>query len=90
MLQENEAIQLLLGVGAMIFILVNRRRLRGRRGSGFLQGAVALLLAGWTCTILEGYFWPTGLNLVEHVCYLGASALILLWVLASRSRARSR
>ena len=90
MIQENEAIQLLLGIGALIFILVNRRRLRGRPGSRALQWAVVLMVAGWACTVLEGYVWPGALNLVEHACYLAASALVLLWILASRRRAGSR
>ena len=90
MIQENEAIQLLLGVGALVFILVNRRRLRDRPGSGALQGAVVLMVGGWACTVLEGYLWPAALNLLEHACYLGASALVLVWILASRRGARDR
>jgi hypothetical protein len=86
MIQENEFIQLLLGAGVVIFMLVHRQNLRNRPSTPFLYAAVGMLVSGWVATILEGYLWPNALNLIEHSCYLVGTAMLFLWILRSRSR----
>ena len=79
MIQESEVVLLLLGVGVLIFILGNRRRLRRLPASKILIAGFYTLLAGWVLTILEGFFWEELLNFLQHTCYTGSSVLVAIW-----------
>jgi hypothetical protein len=81
MLQDNELIQLLLGIGALIFLLANRSRLGRVTHFTLFFAAFCSVLAGWVLTVLEGFFWPVLLNMLEHVAYFVAALLLLLWCL---------
>ncbi|MBN1148909.1 MAG: hypothetical protein JXA78_16735 [Anaerolineales bacterium] len=78
MVQENEVVMLLLGVGMLIFILANRKRL-DLPSIGLLLAGYYLLLAGWLLTVLEGLFWGETLNLVEHSFYAASAVLNAAW-----------
>jgi hypothetical protein len=80
MVQENEAIMLLLGVGILIFALANRARLKHLPSSGLLLTGFCVLLLGWALTVLEALLWGEALNVVEHLCYTGSAVLVLVWV----------
>ena len=79
MVQENEVILLLLGLGVLIFALANRERLEELPAVRLLAAGLYLLLAAWVLTILEGFFWPRALNLLEHGCYAASAALQAAW-----------
>jgi hypothetical protein len=79
MIQENEAITLLLGLGMLLFIHTNRTRLQHLPASKTLLAAFYLLVAGWILTIVEGFFWQRALNFVEHLCYTGNAILLAAW-----------
>jgi hypothetical protein len=79
MIQENELIHLLLGLGILAFIFANRLRLKRIPASGILLAAYCVLLAGWILTVLEGFFLGGVLNLLEHACYAISSVLIFIW-----------
>jgi len=79
MVQENEIIGLLLGVGILIFILANRSRLVNLPAVRILLASYYILLAAWVLTVLEGFFWGQAINLVEHVCYALSAVLIAVW-----------
>ncbi len=79
MMQENEVVTLLLGVGTLIFILGNRRQLKRLPASKILIAGFCALLAGWVLTILEGFFLQELLNFLEHTCYAGSSVLVAAW-----------
>ncbi len=53
MTQENEIITLLLGIGVMIFILANNRKVKRIPVAIILIAGFYVLLAGWVLTILE-------------------------------------
>ena len=89
MIQENEVVMLLLGVGVLIFILVNRVQLRRLPASGLHVTALCVLLAGWVLTVLEGFFWQEWLNFFEHRAYATSSVLLAAWcwsVVGGRSK----
>lgn len=89
MAQENEVILLLLGLGVLIFALANRERLAKLPAVRLLAAGLCLLLAAWVLTILEGFFWPTALNLAEHGCYAASASFNAAWcwqVLCKRER----
>ena len=79
MIQENEIITLLLGIGVMIFILANNRKVKRIPVAIILIAGFYVLLAGWVLTILEGLFWKDLLNVLEHICYTSSSILMAVW-----------
>ena len=79
MIQQNEIIMLLLGMGCMIFILVNKQKVKGIPAAKTLIAGFNLLLAGYVLTILEGLFWQDFLNVLEHICYTASSILVAVW-----------
>jgi hypothetical protein len=79
MIQENEAITLLLALGMLLFLRTNRTRLHHLPAPKTLLAAFYLLVAGWILTIVEGFFWHEALNLVEHLCYAGSATLLAAW-----------
>lgn len=79
MIQQNELIIFLLGVGVLIFILSNRRRIHRIPAWKILAASFYVLLAGWLLTILEDIFWGRTLNFLEHASYTASSLLIAFW-----------
>jgi len=79
MIQENEIITLLLGIGVMIFILANKQKVKRIPAAKILIAGFYVLLAGWVLTILEGLFWRELLNVLEHICYTASSILVAVW-----------
>jgi len=79
MIQQNEIIMLLLGIGCMIFILINKQKVKRIPVAEILIAGFYVLLAGWVLTILEGLFWKDLLNVLEHICYASSSILLAVW-----------
>jgi hypothetical protein len=79
MIQQNELITFLVGLGVALYILANFSRLRTIPNSRFLIGSYFALLTGWALTILEGFLLPTALNTLEHLSYAACSVLAALW-----------
>ena len=79
MIQQNEIIMLLLGIGCMIFMLANKQKVKRIPVARILIAGFYALLAGWVLTILEGLFWNDLLNVLEHICYTASSILIAVW-----------
>ena len=84
MIQENEIVMFLLGVGVFVFTLLFRSRLRGVPAAGILLAAYYVLLSAWLLTIVEGFFPEESLrhgavNFAEHLGYAGCSLLFAAW-----------
>ena len=79
MVQSSEVIALLLSVGALVFILQQRKTLAELPGRRVLLMSYFVLLAGRILTIMEGFFLPDLLNTSEHVCYAVSSVLLAVW-----------
>ena len=79
MIQENEIIMLLLGIGCMVFIMINKQKLKRVPATKTLIAGFYMLLAGYILTILEGFFWKDLLNVLEHLCYSASSILMAVW-----------
>ena len=89
-IHENEVVMLLLGVGVLIFISGSRPRLERLASWRILAGGFYVLLVGWNLTVLEGFFWESVLNYLEHMCYAISSFLVAVWcwkVFGSRKEA---
>jgi hypothetical protein len=79
MIQENEIILLLLGLGVLIFVLSNRLRLQRLPESKTLIAGFYMLMAGWVLTVLEGFLLERLLNFIEHMCYASSAVLVAAW-----------
>lgn len=79
MIQDDEIISLMLTVGVLTFIFINRSRLKQLLSSGIFIFGFYFFLFGRVLTILEGIFLGELLNLIEHVCYVISSVLLLIW-----------
>ena len=79
MVQENEIVMLLLGLGVLIFMLGNRQRIKSIPASNILMACFYTLVTGWVFTVVEGFIWPGFFNLLEHLCYAGSSVLMAVW-----------
>ena len=79
MIQQNEIITLLLAIGCMIFILVNKQKVKRIPVAKILIAGFCLLLTGYVLTVLEGLFWNEILNVLEHICYSASAILMAVW-----------
>lgn len=85
-LEDREIVVALLGLLVAGFSVANLDKLRALPHWRVPMSAAALLILGWTASILETWFAPTLLNLAEHCAYLTHSALMLVWVYLLRQR----
>ena len=84
MIYENEIIMLMLGLGVLIFALLNYFHLRRIRLFGVLFGGFWLLVVGWALTVVEGFFPEdsfrySSLNFLEHLCYAASGIVVAVW-----------
>ena len=79
MIQQNEIIMLLLGIGCMIFIWVNKHKVKRIPLSKTLIAGFYMLVAGYVFTIVEGFLLRDFLNVLEHICYTASSILVAVW-----------
>lgn len=79
-IQENEGVMLLLGIGLLIFVLGNYRRLVRFPYVNILVTGFVILTAGWLLTVLESFFWGDVLNLLEHMCYAASGIVTAVWL----------
>lgn len=80
MIQENELIALILSCGAMIIGLYNYRRVREIEGTWLLGFAFVSFVLSTIFTVLEGFFWQAGLNMLEHLFYLVSAIFLVAWL----------
>ena len=90
MIQANELVLLLFGLGGLIFILLNSARLKKLPEMPFLLHGFYSLLAAWVFTVAEGFVWPRTLNVLEHLAYLMSALLVLVWCIRLTYRRRKR
>ncbi len=86
MLKENEVIMLLLGLGVLALILLNIHHVRKIRYWKTICISYCLILSGWIFTVLEGIFWESFLNYLEHLCYLASAILMSIWCIKATVR----
>lgn len=79
MIQENEIIMLVLGLGVLVFMLVNYSAIKRIISFSLLTAAFYVLIVGWTMTILEAFFWQSVLNFLEHISYALSAVMVAVW-----------
>ena len=80
MIQENEVVSLLLCIGVLYFILMNRSQLKRLPSSEIFVSGFFVYMLGRIITVLEGLFLGDILNALEHACYAVSSVLLLIWL----------
>ncbi|MHA1292812.1 MAG: hypothetical protein ACTSQJ_09120 [Promethearchaeota archaeon] len=80
MIQENEIIVFIIGIGTLIFIFINRLKINHIPESRIFVLAFVSFLIGWFFTILEGFLFGDLLNFIEHLCFAIGSILITIWI----------
>jgi hypothetical protein len=93
MVYENEIIMLVLGLGVLVFVLLNYVHLKRIPWFGILLTAFCLLVAGWVMTVLEGFFpeglfWNSSVNFLEHLFYAVSGIVASVWCWGSLGKAK--
>ena len=89
MFQDTELFNIVLASAVLVFLFTQTRSLKCLPKRAILLSSYGILFAGIVATILEGAFWPSILNVVEHACYALSALLFSLWcwtALQSRNR----
>ncbi|MBN1368907.1 MAG: hypothetical protein JW954_01560 [Dehalococcoidaceae bacterium] len=79
MIEQNEIIMLVLGIGVLVFIRLSLCHLRQIPAFRILIGSFGAVVAGFAFTVLEGIYWESLFNLLEHISYMTSSLLLLAW-----------
>ncbi|MBN1898740.1 MAG: hypothetical protein JW827_08185 [Spirochaetes bacterium] len=79
MYEENEVIMLFIGLGILIFVLANLRRIQKILHYRLLLTGFFCLLSGWVLTVMEGLLLNKLLNILEHIFYLASSVFLVIW-----------
>ncbi|MBP8849661.1 MAG: hypothetical protein KBG80_03800 [Breznakibacter sp.] len=79
MIYENEAAMLLLGVGGLWFILRHYSQIKRIVAWPWFVASFYFLFLAWSSTILEGFWMPNLLNVVEHLAYATSAGLLFVW-----------
>lgn len=79
MIYENEIMTLLFGLGTLVFVVANIKRLRSFPHGGLFLTAFCMVLPGWMATLFDQLFWGELFNAIEHVSYAAAMTLFALW-----------
>ncbi len=75
----NEVVMLLLCLGVSIFVLFNLQDFKTIPSFWLIISGFFLFFAGSIATVLEQFFWPEALNLIEHLAYLSSSVIVFIW-----------
>ncbi|MHA2425957.1 MAG: hypothetical protein ACXAEF_14295 [Candidatus Thorarchaeota archaeon] len=78
-IQESEFIVLLIGIGVVVFLLLNWKHLKPPASRRILLLSFSALIVGWILTILEGFFLEDLLNLLEHSSFAISAILLVIW-----------
>ncbi len=79
MIQENEIIMAVLSLGVLMFICLNDTHLKRVEAFNFLFAGFCVFTAGWILTVLEGFFYESFLNVLEHMSYAVGAILVAIW-----------
>jgi hypothetical protein len=79
MIEQNEIVMLLLGIGLLIFTMKNRPGLRQLPESRILCVALYALIGSFFASVLEGFFWNPFFNSLEHAGLAISSVLTAVW-----------
>ena len=77
MIQDNELVNLLSGIAAVLVLIFIAGRVERNR-IFFFYAAFSAMLCAYITTILEGFFWHDIFNLIEHISLAIAGILFAI------------
>ena len=77
MIQDNELVNLLSGIAAILVLLFFATKVE-RGKLHYFYASFGAMMCAYTTTILEGFFWADFLNLVEHIALATAGILFAI------------
>ena len=77
MIQDNELVNLLSGLAAILVLVFIARKVEWGKLI-FFYAAFGAMLCAYTTTILEGFFWGSFFNLIEHLSLALAGILFAI------------
>jgi hypothetical protein len=78
-IQENEVIMMILSLGVMAAIIINREQLKTLQNSKLLLISFIFFTLASLFTNLEAVFWPEINNILEHLSYVVSAIFISRW-----------
>ncbi|HOQ04059.1 MAG TPA: hypothetical protein PKY88_02445 [Anaerohalosphaeraceae bacterium] len=81
MFEESELIALLITLGVSFFLWATRKIIMNLPSYQFLLISFGFYLASKICTVLEGFFWESALNSLEHISAILSCAVFFWWCL---------
>ena len=79
MIYTNEVVMLILGMGVLWFVMLNRIKIRRITAWKLLLSAFYFLMAGWFFTVIEGFVLLPFFNLLEHISYCVSAIFMAIW-----------
>jgi hypothetical protein len=79
MIYTNEVVMLILGLGVVWFVFLNKYKIRRILAWKLLLYAFYFLMAGWFFTVIEGFVLMPFFNLLEHISYSVSSIIMAMW-----------
>jgi len=86
MFEESELISLLITLGGSFFLWATRRIIINLPFHRLLLVSFGFYLFSKICTVLEGFFWESALNSLEHICSVASCAVFFWWCLRLGAR----
>ena len=80
MVDPNEVLTFILATTGVVFLALQRDKVRGLPRSSLLKAGYYCLYAGIVFSILEGFSWSYIFDFTEHVFYAASSVLLACWV----------
>lgn len=74
--QDLEIVSLMFGLAALALVVLNWSKLMRIPGSRWWIAALLTREVAWIATVLESFFWPRTLDMVEHL-FLAASSILM-------------
>jgi len=79
-MQERELLTFLLGLGVLLYLLLQQRQLAILQGMARPVAAYATLILGWLARLLSDSLAIPMLVLAEHGCYVLTAYILMNWL----------
>jgi hypothetical protein len=86
-MEQREILSFVISGCVMLFVLFQWPHLRKLPHARLLLGSFSALFASWGFSVIEAFFWETGLNFLQHLSSGVGGILLALW---SRALFRTR
>ena len=81
MVESNELLSLLLSTAVLVLFFLYRSRLQTVPLVNLFLASFLFMYCGLILTVLEGLFWETTLNILEHGCNCLSSVILAIWII---------